>query len=93
MTENAPPAKPHSGKAGNRDFFSSPLNVAKVNAGPAYTTASGHVVESQRMMVGLMRLAAGEVTETHKHENEQWTCLTEGALYAKIGGSRWPRWT
>lgn len=56
-----------------------------IATGPDYTSAMGRVVKGDRMMVGLMRLAAGEATETHSHPNEQWTFVVEGVFLAEIG--------
>jgi quercetin dioxygenase-like cupin family protein len=85
MTQKAA-SKPLVTKASNQDFFFNLNDVAKVDAGPGYTSASGHVVEGERMMVGLMRLGAGEVTASHQHPNEQWTYIIEGVFHAEVDG-------
>ncbi|MBB3396013.1 cupin domain-containing protein [Rhizobium sp. BK060] len=59
-----------------------------IAAGPGYTSAAGRVVKGDRMMVGLMRLAAGQATETHSHPNEQWTFVVEGIFLAEIGDEK-----
>src|SRR5215510_12787841 len=51
------------------------FDLAKVNhilGGPDYSSANGACVEGDRMIVGLMRMAAGTGAEPHSHPNEQW---------------------
>jgi quercetin dioxygenase-like cupin family protein len=86
-TSTAPAfAKPVLTKAGDNEFFFNLLEIAKVDAGPGYTSATGHVVQGERMIAGLMHLEAGEVTETHRHENEQWTYIIKGVYFAEVDG-------
>lgn len=60
--------------------------VDKIMGGPDYSTANGACVEGDRMIVGLMRMAAGTGAEPHSHPNEQWIYILEGTFRATIGG-------
>ena len=80
------PGKPLVTKAGDKEYFFNLADVATLDVGRGYTSATGHVVEGQRMMVGLVRLKAGEVTESHQHQNEQWTYIIEGVMHAEVDG-------
>ena len=65
------------------------FNMAKVNqlqGGPDYSTAQGAVVEGDKMIVGLMRMAKGTGAQPHSHPNEQWIYLIEGACRFTIDG-------
>ena len=87
--EHAPqqkPEKPRVTKAGTKEYLFNLADVASLAVGRGYTSATGHVVEGERMMVGLVRLKAGEVTESHQHQNEQWTYIIEGVMHAEVDG-------
>jgi len=58
------------------------------SVGPSYTDAKGTAVEGERMIVGLVRLPAGAVTELHHHPNEQWMYIIEGSFHADIDGRK-----
>lgn len=60
--------------------------VQKIMGGPAYSTAHGPCVEGDRMIVGLMRMAAGTGAEAHSHPNEQWIYVLEGTFHATVDG-------
>jgi len=60
--------------------------IDKIMGGPDYSTANGACVEGDRMIVGLMRMAAGTGAEPHSHPNEQWIYILEGTFRANIGG-------
>lgn len=65
------------------------FEMAKVNrllGGPDYSTAIGSCVEGERMIVALMRMAAGTGAEPHSHPNEQWIYILEGTFRAVVGG-------
>ena len=65
------------------------FELAKVNhikGGPTYSTAIGSVIEGDRMIVALMRMAASTGAEPHSHPNEQWIYILEGTFRAKVGG-------
>ncbi len=65
------------------------FELAKVNqiqGGPDYSTAVGACIEGERMMVALMRMAAGTGAEPHSHPNEQWIFILEGTFRANVGG-------
>jgi quercetin dioxygenase-like cupin family protein len=64
------------------------FELAKVNClkgGPDYSTAIGAVVEGDRMIVALMRMAAGTGAEPHSHPNEQWIYILEGTFRGRVG--------
>lgn len=64
------------------------FELAKVNhilGGPDYSSAAGSCVEGDRMMVALMRMAAGTGAEPHSHPNEQWIFILEGTFHARVG--------
>ena len=62
--------------------------VAEILGGPDYSTAQGPCVEGDRMMVGVMRMAAGTGAAPHSHPNEQWIYVLEGTFRATIGGQQ-----
>jgi quercetin dioxygenase-like cupin family protein len=86
MPDLAPAARtPGAKRAGHGEYL---FDLAKVNqllGGPDYSTAAGACVEGDRMIVGLMRMAAGTGAEPHSHPNEQWIYILEGTFQAKIG--------
>jgi quercetin dioxygenase-like cupin family protein len=63
-------------------------SVSKIMGGPTYSTAHGPCVEGDRMIVGLMRMAAGTGAEAHSHPNEQWIYILEGTFRATIAGKQ-----
>jgi quercetin dioxygenase-like cupin family protein len=63
-------------------------SMQKIMGGPAYSTAHGPCVEGDRMIVGLMRMAAGTGAEAHSHPNEQWIYILEGTFHATIDGKQ-----
>jgi quercetin dioxygenase-like cupin family protein len=69
------------------------FNMTKVNhlqGGPDYSSANGAVVEGDKMIVGLMRMAKGTGAEPHHHPNEQWIYLIEGEATFTIDGKPCP---
>lgn len=87
MADPAPAARtPGATRAGPGEYV---FDLAKVNhilGGPDYSTANGACVEGDRMIVGLMRMAAGTGAEAHSHPNEQWIYILEGTFRANVGG-------
>ncbi|MDB5560528.1 MAG: Cupin 2 conserved barrel domain protein [Enterovirga sp.] len=76
---------PGAKRAGPGEHF---FELAKVNhilGGPDYSSAAGSCVEGDRMMVALMRMAAGTGAEPHSHPNEQWIFILEGTFHARVG--------
>lgn len=63
-------------------------SVQKIMGGPAYSSAHGPCVEGDRMIVGLMRMAAGTGAAPHSHPNEQWIYVLEGTFRATIDGKQ-----
>jgi quercetin dioxygenase-like cupin family protein len=86
MSEQIAPAQPVVTKPSRGEYLFLLRNLQETDAGPGYTTATGHVVEGERMIVGLMRLGPGEVTALHQHPNEQWIYILEGRFLAEVDG-------
>ena len=77
---------PGAKRAGPGEYV---FNMAKVNelkGGPDYSSAQGSVVEGDKIIVGFMRMAKGTHADPHKHPNEQWVYLIQGALEATVDG-------
>jgi quercetin dioxygenase-like cupin family protein len=77
---------PGATRAGPGEYL---FDLAKVNhilGGPDYSTANGACVEGERMIVGLMRMAAGTGAEAHSHPTEQRIYILEGTFRANVGG-------
>ncbi len=86
MPDPAAARTPGATRAGPGEYL---FDLAKVNhilGGPDYSTANGACVEGERMIVGLMRMAAGTGAEAHSHPNEQWIYILEGTFRANVGG-------
>jgi quercetin dioxygenase-like cupin family protein len=86
MPDQAPAARTRGAKrAGQGEYLFDLAKVNQILGGPDYSTAAGACVEGDRMIVGLMRMAAGTGAEPHSHPNEQWIYILEGTFQAKIG--------
>ena len=86
MPDQAPAARtPGAKRAGQGEYLFDLAKVNQILGGPDYSTAAGACVEGDRMIVGLMRMAAGTGAEPHSHPNEQWIYILEGTFHAKIG--------
>ena len=84
---NQPAARtPGAKRAAPGEYVFDLATVNKIMGGPDYSTANGACVEGDRMIVGLMRMAAGTGAEPHSHPNEQWIYILEGTFRANIGG-------
>jgi quercetin dioxygenase-like cupin family protein len=77
---------PGAKRAAPGEYVFDLATVDKILGGPDYSTANGACVEGDRMIVGLMRMAAGTGAEPHSHPNEQWIYILEGTFRADIGG-------
>ncbi|HZD90354.1 MAG TPA: cupin domain-containing protein [Pseudolabrys sp.] len=77
---------PGAKRAAPGEYVFDLATVNKILGGPDYSTANGACVEGDRMIVGLMRMAAGTGAEPHSHPNEQWIYILEGTFRANIGG-------
>jgi quercetin dioxygenase-like cupin family protein len=84
-TRISPPRDPGHKGAGQGEYLFDLAKVNQILGGPDYSTAAGACVEGDRMIVGLMRMAAGTGAEPHSHPNEQWIYILEGTFQAKIG--------
>ncbi len=88
MTSQTVARTPGATRAGPGQYLFDLGSVAKIMGGPAYSTAHGPCVEGERMIVGLMRMAAGTGAEAHSHPNEQWIYVLEGTFRATIDGEQ-----
>jgi quercetin dioxygenase-like cupin family protein len=87
MPDSAPaPRTPGATRAGPGEYLFDLAKVKHILGGPDYSTANGACVEGDRMIVGLMRIAAGTGAEPHSHPNEQWIYILEGTFRANVGG-------
>ncbi len=64
------------------------MKAAQIEGGPTYSTAVGACIEGDRMMVAMMRMAAGTGAEPHSHPNEQWIYILEGTFEMDVGGNK-----
>jgi quercetin dioxygenase-like cupin family protein len=88
MTSQSVARTPGATRAGPGQYLFDLGSVTKIMGGPAYSTAHGPCVEGERMIVGLMRMAAGTGAEAHSHPNEQWIYVLEGTFRATIDGKQ-----
>jgi quercetin dioxygenase-like cupin family protein len=88
MTDQPITRTPGAKRAAPGEFLFDLGSVAKIMGGPDYSTATGPCVEGDRMIVGLMRMAAGTGAEAHSHPNEQWIYILEGTFRATIDGQQ-----
>ena len=77
---------PGAKRAGSGEHHFELAKVNHIKGGPDYSTAVGACIEGDRMMVALMRMAAGTGAEPHSPPNEQWIFILEGTFRATIGG-------
>jgi quercetin dioxygenase-like cupin family protein len=71
---------------GGRHVFDLP-RLARIEAGPGYSTSEGPVVEGERIQVGLITMRRGTGARAHSHPNEQWMYVLQGKGRAWIEGS------
>ena len=79
---------PGAKRAGAGEYLFPLAELAGANrmkGGPTYSSAEGACVEGERMIVALMRMAAGTGAEAHSHPNEQWIYILEGTFRMQIG--------
>ena len=88
MSSQAATLPPGATRASNGQYLFDLGVVPKFLGGPDYSTAHGACVEGDRMIVGLMRMAAGTGAEPHSHPNEQWIYVLEGTFQATIDGKQ-----
>lgn len=67
-------------KAGDGQYFFDLDEVAKIDAGPDYSSAHGGVIEGDRTQAGLMCMPAGTEAGLHTHPNEQFIYLIQGSV-------------
>ena len=85
-SQTASARTPGAKRAGPGEHHFELAKVNHIKGGPEYSTAIGSVVEGDRMIVALMRMAAGTGAEAHSHPNEQWIYILEGTFRATIDG-------
>lgn len=73
-------------KAGSGEYFFDLNDLSGIEAGPEYTSANGAVVEGERVLVGLMSMAAGTEAGMHTHANEQFLWVRQGTFWFEIDG-------
>ncbi len=88
MSDQAAPRTPGAKRAGPGEYVFDLAQMHKIMGGPDYSTANGPCVEGDRMIVGLMRMAAGTGAVAHSHPNEQWIYILEGTFQADIDGQK-----
>lgn len=82
-----PPARtPGARRAGDGEYVFELAKLNRIKGGPDYSSAEGTCVEGDRMIVALMRMAAGTGAAPHSHPNEQWIYVLEGTFNATVGG-------
>src|SRR3954451_19526713 len=86
MTAAAPARTPGATRALPGEHHFELAKLKQIEGGPEYSTALGTCVEGERMMVAVMRMAAGTGAEPHSHPNEQWIYILEGTFKANVGG-------
>jgi quercetin dioxygenase-like cupin family protein len=77
---------PGAKRAGPGEYLFELAKLDPIKGGPDYSSAFGTCVEGDRMMVALMRMAAGTGSEPHSHPNEQWIYHLEGVSVVTIDG-------
>ncbi|HEY0441631.1 MAG TPA: cupin domain-containing protein [Xanthobacteraceae bacterium] len=88
MTAAQQARTPGAKRAGSGEYAFELAKVNHIKGGPAYSTAEGACIEGDRMIVALMRMAAGTGAEPHSHPNEQWIYVLEGTFRATIDGKQ-----
>lgn len=88
MTTQPAARTPGAKRAAPGEYVFDLASLQKIMGGPAYSTANGPCVEGDRMIVGLMRMAAGTGAEPHSHPNEQWIYVLQGTFRANIDGEQ-----
>ena len=73
-------------KAGDGQYTFDLAKLAKIDAGPGYSTAHGPVVEGERIQIGLIRMPRGTGARPHSHPNEQWVYVLQGTLESEVEG-------
>src|ERR1041385_9091482 len=81
---------PGAKRAGPGEYYFELTQVDKIKGGPDYSSAFGPCVEGDRMIMALMRTAAGTGSEFRSHPNEQWIYVLEGTLDSTVDGQRRP---
>lgn len=80
------PRTPGALRARSGEHYFELAKVDTILGGPEYSSATGPCVEGDRMIMALMRMAAGTGSEFHTHPNEQWIFVLEGTLDTVVDG-------
>jgi quercetin dioxygenase-like cupin family protein len=72
-------------KGGNGRYIFELAKLAGIEAGTGYSTATGPVVEGERMQCALVTKPRGTGSNPHHHPNEQWNYIVKGTLRVKVG--------
>jgi quercetin dioxygenase-like cupin family protein len=75
-----------STKAGEGKYVFDLPNLARMEAGPGYSTSEGPVVEGERIQVGLITMRRGTGARAHSHPNEQWAYILKGRGRVSVDG-------
>ena len=75
-------------KAGNGEYVFEVDKLEGLMAGPEYSETFGPVVEGELTQVGVMTLPAGQGSEPHFHDNEQWVYILQGNLEITVDGQK-----
>ena len=83
MSKSEPKSKGAT-KAGNGRYIFDMTRLAKMDAGPGYSSANGPVVEGDRIQVGLIKFMRGTGARPHSHPNEQWIYILKGKVRVMV---------
>ena len=87
MSDTANKTKNEGGvRGGAEGHFFDLASMESIDAGSAYATTRGPVVEGERPQVGLMRKPRGTGARPHSHPNEQWNYIVQGKVRVSIDG-------
>ncbi len=85
-TDQSKPQTEGAIRAGHGQYTFDLAKLQKIDAGPAYSTSHGPVVEGDRIQIGLMRMPKGTGSRPHSHPNEQWIYVMQGTLETEVEG-------
>ncbi len=70
--------------AGDGKYIFELEKLARMDAGPGYSSANGPVVEGERIQVGLITFKRGTGARPHSHPNEQWIYILKGKVRVMV---------
>ena len=71
-------------RAGSGQFIFDMEKLTRMEAGPGYSSATGPVVEGDRIQVGLITFKRGTGARPHTHPNEQWIYILRGKVRVMV---------